>query len=127
MFLSCFSPRSRFSKLTRSDLRIGALRQADRPGQPDPFEACGDIDTVAHEVAVALLNDIAEMDADPKFDALFGRESPSAALRTGFGESLDPDRLERLGRYEVYLDRKLERMLAMLLRLKDLRQARIAG
>jgi hypothetical protein len=39
-----------------------------------------------------------------------------------FGESLDPDKLERLGRYEVHLDRKLERMLAMLIRLKDLRQ-----
>jgi hypothetical protein len=44
-----------------------------------------------------------------------------------FGESLDPDKLERLGRYEVHLDRKLERMLAMLLRLKDLRQGTIAG
>jgi hypothetical protein len=44
-----------------------------------------------------------------------------------FGEALDPDKLERLGRYEVHLDRKLERMLAMLLRLKDLRQASIAG
>jgi hypothetical protein len=39
-----------------------------------------------------------------------------------FGESLDPDKLERLGRYEVHLDRKLERMLSMLLRLRDLRQ-----
>jgi hypothetical protein len=39
-----------------------------------------------------------------------------------FGEALDPDKLERLGRYEVYLDRKFERMLAMLLRLKDLRR-----
>jgi hypothetical protein len=39
-----------------------------------------------------------------------------------FGESLDPDKLERLGRYEVHLDRKLERTLAMLLRLKDLRR-----
>src|SRR5262249_46295589 len=39
-----------------------------------------------------------------------------------FGESLDPDKLERLGRYEGHLDRKLERMLAMLLRLKDLRR-----
>jgi hypothetical protein len=29
--------------------------------------------------------------------------------------------LERLGRYEIHLDRKLERMLAMLLRLQDLR------
>ena len=28
-----------------------------------------------------------------------------------FGEALDPDKLERLGRYEVHLDRKLERML----------------
>jgi hypothetical protein len=39
-----------------------------------------------------------------------------------FGEALDPDRLERLARYEVHLDRKFERVLAMLLRLKDLRQ-----
>ena len=44
-----------------------------------------------------------------------------------FGESLDPDKLERLVRYEVHLDRKLERMLLMLLRLKDLRQGAIAG
>jgi hypothetical protein len=44
-----------------------------------------------------------------------------------FGEALDPDKMERLGRYEVHLDRKLERMLSMLLRLKDLRQGAIAG
>ena len=44
-----------------------------------------------------------------------------------FGEALDPDRLERLGRYEVHLNRKLERMLTMLLRLKDLRQGAVAG
>jgi hypothetical protein len=44
-----------------------------------------------------------------------------------FGEALNPDKLERLGRYEVHLDRKLERTLAMLLRLKDLRQEANAG
>jgi hypothetical protein len=38
-----------------------------------------------------------------------------------FGEALDPHKLERLGRYEVHLDRKLERTLAMLLKLKELR------
>jgi hypothetical protein len=38
-----------------------------------------------------------------------------------FGESLDPDKLERLARYEVHLDRKLERSLTMLFRLKELR------
>ena len=39
-----------------------------------------------------------------------------------YGESLDPDKLERLGRYEVHLDRKFERTLVMLLKLKDLRR-----
>ena len=38
-----------------------------------------------------------------------------------FGQALDPDKLERLGRYEVHLDRKLERMLSMLIRLRELR------
>jgi hypothetical protein len=42
-----------------------------------------------------------------------------------FGEALDPDKLEGLGRYEVHLDRKFERTLSMLLRLKDLRQQAI--
>jgi hypothetical protein len=40
-----------------------------------------------------------------------------------FGEAVDPDRLERLARYEVHLDRKLERTLAMLFKLQDLRRA----
>jgi hypothetical protein len=44
-----------------------------------------------------------------------------------FGEALDIRKLERLGRYEVHLDRKLERILTMLLRLKDLRQGTIAS
>ena len=44
-----------------------------------------------------------------------------------FGEALDSDKLERLSRYEVHLDRKLERMLAMLFRLRDLREETIPG
>ena len=39
------------------------------------------------------------------------------------GQALDLDRLEPLGRYEVHLDRKLERMLTILLRLQGLRRA----
>ena len=38
-----------------------------------------------------------------------------------FGEAVNPDRLERLARYEVHLDRKLERTIAMLLKLRELR------
>ncbi|HZV03865.1 MAG TPA: hypothetical protein VE999_02130 [Gemmataceae bacterium] len=41
-----------------------------------------------------------------------------------FGEALDANKLEVLARYEVHLDRKLERMLTMLVRLKELRQSR---
>ena len=60
--------------------------------------------------------------------ALDQRGKPLSLIREqAFGEALDPDKLERLGRYEVHLDRKFERMLAMLLRLKDLRQAAVAG
>jgi hypothetical protein len=40
-----------------------------------------------------------------------------------FGEAVEPDRLERLARYEVHLDRKLERTVAMLLKLQDVRRA----
>lgn len=42
------------------------------------------------------------------------------------GEALDPDKLERLGRYEVHLDRKFERTLSTLLRLQELRRSRSA-
>jgi len=46
-------------------------------------------------------------------------------LRTAARSSSPP--AAWLSRYEVHLDRKLERMLAMLLRLKDLRQGASAG
>lgn len=41
------------------------------------------------------------------------------------GEGLQAYRLEKLNRYETHLDRKFERTLAMLLKLKDLRNASI--
>ena len=69
-----------------------------------------------------------EGEALPWFDARKKELANRPLIREqAFGESLDPDKLERLGRYEVHLDRKLERTLAMLLRLKDLRQGAIAG
>jgi hypothetical protein len=53
--------------------------------------------------------------------------SKSAPGRTGagrsqaFGEAVEPHRLDNLVRYEVLRDRRLEHMLAMLLKLKELR------
>ena len=57
------------------DLPIGVLREADRAGLGDAFEPRGDIDAVAHQVAVALLDDVAEMDADAELDAPVGRHA----------------------------------------------------
>ena len=56
-------------------LTIGVLGETDRAGLRDAFEPRGDIDAVAHQVAVALLDDVAEMNADAKFDALVGRDA----------------------------------------------------
>jgi hypothetical protein len=44
-----------------------------------------------------------------------------------FGEAFAVNKLERLVRYEVHFDRKFERTVAMLLRLKELRQDGPAG
>jgi hypothetical protein len=48
-------------------------------------------------------------------------ENRALIRRQAFGEALDHDRLEKLSRYEVHLDRKLEKTLAMLIRLQELR------
>ena len=53
-------------------LTIGVLGQTDRARLRDTLESRGDIDAVTHQIAVALLDDVTEMDADPKFDALVG-------------------------------------------------------
>ena len=56
-------------------LTIGVLGKTDRPGLGDTLEPSRDIDAVAHEVAVALLDDVAQMNADAEFDAAFGRQA----------------------------------------------------
>jgi hypothetical protein len=48
------------------------------------------------------------------------RYQPAIKAQT-LGEGLHAHRLEKLNRYETHLDRKFERTLAMLLKLKDLR------
>jgi hypothetical protein len=51
-----------------------------------------------------------------------GLENRPLIHSQAFGEALDPDRMQGLARYEVHLDRKLERTLTMLIRLQDLRR-----
>src|ERR1700722_14590942 len=56
-------------------LMIGVLREVDRAGICDPFQARGDIDAVAHEIAVGLFDDVAQMNADAELDALVCRDT----------------------------------------------------
>jgi hypothetical protein len=49
-----------------------------------------------------------------------------AIVNQTIGEGLQAFKLEKLCRYETHLDRKFERTLAMLIKLKDLRSSRVA-
>ncbi|NDP39900.1 MAG: hypothetical protein GZ093_14310 [Rhodoferax sp.] len=49
-----------------------------------------------------------------------------AIVNQTIGEGLQAYKLEKLSRYETHLDRKFERTLAMLIKLKDLRAAKTA-
>ena len=50
-------------------LPIGLLGETDRAGLSDAFQPRSDVDPVAHQIAVALLDHIAHMDADAELDA----------------------------------------------------------
>ena len=59
----------------RAHLPVGVLGKTDRAGLGDAFQPRGDIDAVAHEIAVALLDDVAQMHADAEFDAAIRRHA----------------------------------------------------
>jgi hypothetical protein len=52
-----------------ADLTIGVLGEADRAGLGDTLQPRSDIDAIAHQIAVALLDDVAQMNADAELDA----------------------------------------------------------
>jgi len=54
--------------------------------------------------------------------AVIEAQSHEAIKAQTLGEGLQAHRLEKLNRYETHLDRKFERTLAMLLKLKELRR-----
>jgi hypothetical protein len=50
-------------------LTIGVLGKTDRARLGDPFQPGGDIDAVAHQIAVALLDDVADVNPDAELDS----------------------------------------------------------
>ena len=63
-------------------LPVGVLGKADGTRPANALQPRGDVDAVAHQVAVALLDDVAQMDADAKFYA-FVRRHARVALDHG--------------------------------------------
>ena len=57
------------------DLPIGVLGKTDRAGLGDSLQPRGDIDAVAHQVAVGFFDDVAEMNADAEIDAAVVRHA----------------------------------------------------
>ena len=56
------------------DLAKSVLGETDRAGRRDAFETRGDIDAVAHKIAVALLDNVTQVDTNAEFDAALGRQ-----------------------------------------------------
>ena len=61
-----------------TNLTRGVLGQANRGGPGDVLDPRSDIDAVAHPTAVGLFDHIAQMNADPKFDATVLRRAQVA-------------------------------------------------
>ena len=57
------------------DLPVGVLGKTDRARLANALDPRGDIDAVAHQIAVALLDDVAEMNADAEFYAALRRQA----------------------------------------------------
>jgi len=105
------------------EVALEALRDDTRQWWADVL--AGDLEA-GEEVATADnlgLRRFLETKVSPWYEARKQELANRPLVREqAFGEALDPVKLKRLGRYEVHLDRKLERMLAILFRVKDLRQ-----
>lgn len=104
---------------------LAALREDTRQAweeqlewEPDDYEEGQE----HYKADAASLQRYLETEIGPWYDTRRKELQNRALIKAqAYGEALDPDKLVRLARYEVHLDRKLERMLTMLLRLQELR------
>jgi hypothetical protein len=109
------------------EVALETLREDTRGWWADTLARVPDEADEGEETATADaegLRRFLEADVLPWFEARRKELANRPLIREqAFGESLDPDKLQPLGRYEVHLARKFERTLAIWLRLKGLRPA----
>ena len=66
-------PYTADGEVNLAHLFVGCVGQTNPAWLCDALQSSGDVDAVAHQVAVALLNHVAEMDADAELDLASGR------------------------------------------------------
>ncbi len=107
------------------DKALAALQEDTRDGWQELLEDADEDDQQPHTPDAAGLLRFLEAEMDGWYSDRRKELENRPLIRTqAFAEAFDPDRLGNLARYETHLDRKLERTLTMLLKLKDLRTAR---
>ena len=105
---------------------LGALREDTRAWWDDQLSWRSDDydeDQTPYQADAASLKRFLETEVLPWYEKRRHELACRSLIRQqAFGEAVDPNRLDRLARYETHLDRKLERMLAMLFKLQELRR-----
>ena len=62
---------------------MGCARQDNSARLADPLQPRGDIHAVAHQIAIALLDDVADVNPDAKFDSALRRQTRVALDHAG--------------------------------------------
>ena len=101
---------------------LRALRAGSADSWADMLED-GETDATAQDLAKYVIDDLLPFCRQMVIEV----QSHEAIKSQTLGEGLQAHRLEKLNRYETHLDRKFERTLAMLLKLKELRRGAFVG
>ena len=75
MFLFFLSEIGKAFLKAITHLAVGVLGKTDTARISNAFKARGNVDAVAHQVAIALLDHVAQMDADAELDATLRRKT----------------------------------------------------
>ena len=107
---------------------LGALSAGTRDWWLETLEEWAEEPEPEHEASIESLNGWLEGEAITYFRKRDVELANREMIREhALGEALTANAFVGLARYEVHLDRKLERTLAMLLKLKDLRREALPG
>ena len=106
-------------------VKHGILSKHTREGWGETLEEVDEEYETSYSATADDLENWIETAAKHYFQRqLLGLINRDSIREQAFGDAFEPSRYEPLARYETHLDRKLERTLAMLVKLQELRRDR---